>query len=105
MIALLLEDYLRELGFSEIVHAASIAQGLAQAEGGEFDFALLDVNLGGKRSDRIADILLRRGVPFAFSTGYGSGAVMDAHADVPVLTKPTQLADLSAVLSHVLPGR
>jgi hypothetical protein len=34
------------------------------------DVAVLDVNLSGQKSFPIADALVARSVPFAFSTGY-----------------------------------
>jgi DNA-binding response OmpR family regulator len=40
----------------------------------DFDVALLDVNLGGKRVDPVAEAIRARGTPIVFITGYGKTA-------------------------------
>lgn len=44
----------------------------------EIDVALLDVDLAGENIYPVADLLRRRGVPFAFHTGHGSRSEMAA---------------------------
>ena len=44
---------------------------LAQAETGRIDAAILDVNLAGRPSFPVADLLTGHGVPVIFATGYG----------------------------------
>lgn len=41
------------------------------------DAAVLDINMGdGTTSEPLADILMRKNIPFAFMTGYGSAGVL-----------------------------
>ena len=94
-----LEDMLGDLGCSVVGPAYNLADGLALAEAGDFDAALLDVNLGGQRSDQIADRLRQRGIPFGFITGYGAGAIGDSSQ--PVLSKPCSAASLAALLGEL----
>lgn len=100
--ALMMEDYLVELGFSDVTIASSLADGVNCARDGRFDVAVLDVNLKGERSDAIAELLLRRGVPFAFATGYGNARISEEYADVPVATKPVQFAELRSIVESLL---
>jgi hypothetical protein len=50
---------------------------------GQIDAAILDVDLGGERSDPIANELWRRGVPFMFATTYNRRAIVPRFADRP----------------------
>ena len=77
-IALLVEDMLIELGHEVVGLAMRLAQALALAENAEIDFAILHVNLDGRMSFPVAEVLEARGVPFVFATGYGSGALSSA---------------------------
>lgn len=70
MVAMLAEDMLLDLG-CDVVVAMRLDQALAQVEAGDFDLAVLDVNLGSTPSYPVADALFERCVPFLFATGYG----------------------------------
>jgi CheY-like chemotaxis protein len=100
IVAMMLEDMLEELGCELSGSAASIEEGLRLAERGGFDVALLDVNLNGRRSDPIADALLRAGTPFVYATGYGAAAV-EPGSSIPVLQKPYTMAQLRAALGTI----
>jgi CheY-like chemotaxis protein len=60
----------------------------------DFDVALLDVNLGGKRVDPVAEAIRARGTPIVFITGYGKTA-----ASGLVLEKPYDAAALERYLT------
>jgi DNA-binding LytR/AlgR family response regulator len=63
------------------------------------DAAFLDVNLAGEYCFPVADLLRRKGVPFAFLTGYSERTVIPAGLrEVPVLTKPVNAADIAGVM-------
>ena len=71
-------------------------------EKAEPDFAMLDINLNGKRSFPIADVLLSRQIPFVFLSGYGSRGIDGAYSGAKILQKPFQLGDLETALKDVL---
>ncbi len=98
LIALMLEDMLEDLGCEVALSAAAVGQALAWlAAGGEADAALLDVNLGGEAVFPVAEALAARGVPFAFTTGYGE--THDARfRDAPLLSKPIKQERLEDLL-------
>ena len=66
------------------------------------DAALIDANLAGERVDELAAVLARRGVPFAFVTGYGRDALPDAFRQAIVLSKPFSQEGLIAVVERLL---
>ena len=98
MIAMLAEDMLEMAGCTLACSASTLGEGLAAAQREDFDVAMLDVNLDGENSGPIADALAARGMPFIFTTGYGSDGVPEHHSDRPVCAKPYVLADLHAAL-------
>jgi CheY-like chemotaxis protein len=72
LVAMMLEDLLDDMGCEVAGSLASVAQAMAWIDGGgRADAALLDVNLGGETVFPVAEALTARGVPFAFTTGYG----------------------------------
>ncbi|CAO4195145.1 response regulator [Methylorubrum extorquens] len=101
MVAMLAEDMLLDLGCAVVV-AMRLDQALAQLKDGDFDLAVLDVNLGSTRSYPVADALFDRCVPFLFATGYGLEGVEQDYRVVPVMQKPYRQAQLQHLLEHLL---
>lgn len=69
------------------------------------DGAILDVNLSGVMAYPVADLLVQRGVPFVFTTGYDGGAIPSRFEHVPRCQKPYSLSDvedaiIQAIESH-----
>jgi CheY-like chemotaxis protein len=105
MIRMLLEDMLSDLGYTVAAAAGRIHEAVPLARDGEFDVAILDINLNGEAVYPVADILMDRGLPFVFSTGYGEKGLPDSYRDRPTLQKPFQLEGLDKMLALVLQGR
>jgi CheY-like chemotaxis protein len=104
IIAMMMEDMLAELGYDVAETAGQIESARRAAEGGAFDLAILDVNLGGDSTYPIAEILQSRRIPFVFSTGYDSEGVEPRYAETPRLQKPFEYEDLRAVMSRIFPA-
>lgn len=102
LVLMTIETVLEGFGCSAISAAASVADGLALLAEHTFDAALLDINLGGEKSYPVADALARRGIPFAFSTGYRDHGDRLDFTDRPVLRKPYTISDLETVLKQLL---
>jgi CheY-like chemotaxis protein len=98
LVAMLLEDALQALGCAVVGPAGNVARALALLEKEDVDLALLDVNLGGKRSYPVAEALAARGIPFVFVTGYGASGVDRRFAAAPVLQKPFDGCQLAQAL-------
>ena len=70
LIALRLEDTLRQFGCRTVGPAFTLEGGLSIAKTVTVDAALLDLDLGGKSVLPLVEELKRRGVPIAFVTAY-----------------------------------
>ena len=87
-VALLLEDMLEELGWEIAASVARVPRAMDAVRAQSFDLAILDVNVAGETSFDLARILLGRGTPLVFSTGYGASGLPADLASCPVLSKP-----------------
>ncbi len=102
LVVMALEDMLMDLGCSSISLAANVQQALDLIDDQTFDLATLDLNLDGRQSYAVAKALADRGVPFAFSTGYGKQGIGNGYGGRPVLDKPFSNAQLVATLTALL---
>jgi CheY-like chemotaxis protein len=97
LISMMLEEMLEDFGCSPVGPCADIASALASCEAGDFDVALVDMNLGGVAATPILEALDRSGIPYALSTG----AEAQGTSDVPRLQKPFNLGDLERTLQEL----
>ena len=116
-VALLLEDdyilaremaqTLEKLGAVQVDTAPTVARALECLARTAYDFALLDANVRGQFSGKVAELLHAQGVPFAFATGYGSrDQALQNMPCVAVMSKPvtTQQVRAALQLAHVIPS-
>src|SRR3569623_2571624 len=103
LIRMLLEDMLDDLGYKVATAVGSLAEAREAAASGDFQAAILDVNVDGEQIFPVADILAGRGLPFVFVTGYGEGSLPDTNRSNTTLQKPFQADRLKAVLAGLLP--
>jgi CheY-like chemotaxis protein len=90
MIRMLLQDMLSDLGHTLAGEAGRIEEAMALAKQCEFDVAILDVNLNGQPISPVVEILVERGLPFVFATGYSQRGVPEPYRHTPTLQKPFQ---------------
>jgi CheY-like chemotaxis protein len=102
LIAMLIEDALRDLDCTTMTVASTFDDALSKASTLDFDIAILDVNLNGAPAYPIAETLMRRRIPFMFSTGYGAAGIPEAFRGVPVLAKPFKEGDVARALKTAL---
>ena len=102
LIVLMIEGILEDHGCRSVTSAATVTKAISFIESQSFDAAMLDMNLGGEDSSRVADALSKRGVPFMYSTGNDIRDVAEGTGDYPVLHKPYQESDLIAALTKLL---
>ncbi|WP_158672179.1 response regulator, partial [Bradyrhizobium guangdongense] len=72
MIRMMVADMLEELGYKVAAEAGDITEAMRLAQSTQFDLAILDVNVNGKVISPVADVIMAKGCPFIFATGYGS---------------------------------
>lgn len=105
LLALQLDDLLCALGHEVVCQATRIDPAMELARESDIDFAILDINVAGKKSFPVADTLRQRGIPFAFATGYGAEGLIDGYRDIPALRKPYSQDDLERTITQVFCGR
>ena len=102
LIALMLEDMVEGMGCAVTGLAPRVALGVAMAETGQFDVAILDVNVAGENVEPVAERLAARGIPFIFATGYGEAGVPLRYRDRPVVAKPFRSEQLEAAIQKAV---
>ena len=94
LVAVALEDDLREAGAGIVGPFSDLPAALAGVERQAFDLAVLDINLGGTMVYPLADALLKRQVPFLFLSGYIAGDLPLRFATQCRVSKPYDPARL-----------
>jgi len=101
-IALMIEEMLTDLGYEVAGLAMRLPQAMESAGMDGIDVAILDINLDGRPSYPVAELLEKRGVPVIFASGYGSAGLDPAYRDNITLTKPFMAADLQQAIDQAL---
>ena len=94
MIRMMVADMVEELGHAVAAEAGDVGRAAELAQAGLFDLAILDVNLNGKMSFPVADIIMKRGIPLIFASGYALENIPSAFVAAPKLQKPFQIDSL-----------
>jgi DNA-binding response OmpR family regulator len=107
LIALDSQDTLLEAGATFVHIATTLSDAMLRlADVNAYDAAVVDIDLGNAQAFPIADLLLRQGIPFLFSTGHARSDVISArYSHIPVLTKPTLPQAMIAGLAMILMNR
>ena len=100
MIRMLLEGMLTDIGHSVVAEAGRIEEALTLAKEAEVDIAVLDVNLHGKPITPVVEVLVARGLPFVFASGFGQQGVPEPYRDSPTLQKPFQSEALAKAIEQ-----
>lgn len=74
---------------------------LQLAANADIDIAILDVNLDGHMSFAVTEVLLARGVPYIFATGYGSAGIDPNFANDRVVQQPFLSRELQDAITAV----
>jgi len=93
---------LRELGCVPVGPAATLAEALRMATSETaVDAAVLDINIGGRPSWTVADVLAERGIPFVFASGYAASDEV-VRRNATVLQKPFTREALARALDCLI---
>jgi DNA-binding response OmpR family regulator len=101
-IAIALEEMLSEQGLVIAGVAGALDDALLLAASASLDIALLDVNLGDRKIDPVAEALRARGKPFIFTTGCGRAGLPEAFLDRPIVEKPFYIEEILETLQSAL---
>jgi len=89
LILVALEILFEQHGIAIVGQASTVAEAHALAETGNFDIAILDINLHDEMVFPVADLLHQRGIPTLFTTGYALSEMVPARfAHLPIVRKP-----------------
>jgi CheY-like chemotaxis protein len=103
LIALELEDTLRDAGYAVVGPAASVPAALGcLADHRLLSGAILDINLGAEDVFSVADALSASQIPFLFLTGHSNAVLPSRHRRRPVVRKPYLGAALLATLASTI---
>lgn len=104
LIALDAEEMLRELGAATVTVVSTFEDAEKAIGDSTFDLALLDVNLNGRKSFPLADLLAKKNTPVVFGTGYNLMArqMEGFKAGGVCVTKPYSATSLQKGLITVL---
>lgn len=100
LIAMLLSDWLSQLGCGTVGPVRSVATALEVIERSSIDAALLDVAIGEENCFSVAAELRRRGIPFAFASGTSSEQIGSDFCDAPFLAKPFEFEAVRSVVNQ-----
>src|SRR6185436_17874671 len=101
LIALDGEGMLNSLGVKHVQVVNTLQAAAELAEKGDVDVAVLELNINGEMSWRIADMLHRRGIPIVFASGYELRDRIDTELGV-FLKKPYTPESLKEALEAAL---
>ena len=102
LIAVMLEDDLRGNGYDVVGPFTRMREAREAAASEAFELAVLDINMNGEMAYPIADVLVARGIPFIFLSGYGNATLPEQLKGVPCLPKPCDPVQLLAEIRRVL---
>ena len=105
IIAMMLRDWLTELGCEPVGPARSVADAIALIDGAHLDGAILDVSLGNQDCSPVAEMLRKEGVPFVLASGHAMNGLPPSLGAVLTLAKPYDFASMRSVVTKMLNGR
>ena len=101
-IRMMLVQMVEELGHKVVAEASSVDVGQSLAKTGEYGLAILDINLQGFNVWPVAEVVMDRGLPFFFLSGYSPEVLPDGFNGTPLLNKPCTLKMLKRIIDFVL---
>ena len=102
LIAMMLEDFIMSLGHDVSGSCDSVESALEEVEEGDFDLAILDVNLKGRAVWPVASALRAKGTPFVLASGGHVDPPPAEFLDVPMIEKPYTIDRVSPVIAAAL---
>lgn len=103
---LLAEDLQAELSDAEAVvlgPVGTLEEALDLVRSAErIDGAILDINLGGEAAYPVADLLIQRGVPLVFTSGYGGTSFPSRFAAIARCEKPISISLITQAIGRAI---
>ncbi|TWI01743.1 response regulator receiver domain-containing protein [Luteimonas cucumeris] len=101
-LAMMLEEIMADAGY-DVISAGKLERAMKLARDMPLDAAILDINLGdGITAYPLADLLERRGVPYAFASGYSECDIPQPYRSHLTVHKPYAPQDILAAIGSLL---
>jgi CheY-like chemotaxis protein len=104
LILLELRKMLLELGWKAVYSAGDLDEAQRLASKATFDLGILDMNLKGRSSSTVAEILRTRQIPVIVASGYSQDIIHASCPGVVFLQKPYIAADLQRAIIRAMPN-
>ena len=101
IIAMMVASVVRSLGFKLVGPAARLDHALALVAEGEFDCAILDINIRGGDTYPVSNLLIERDCPFVMASGYSNVRIPPHLLGRTRLTKPYSINALEGELMRL----
>lgn len=99
LLAMALQGELQELGAVVLGPVGNLDDALALIRSEpSINGAVLDINLSGRKAFPAADLLMERGIPFVFTTGYDDSVIPAHFGNAPKLQKPFDISKIVQAL-------
>ena len=105
MLAQDLALFLEQQGVTVVGPVGTVQAALGLATRETLDAAILDVNLHNQPVYPVADVLIERGVPIVFATGYDELLMQRPYLNLPRCSKPLDKEALLQVLLREIAAR
>lgn len=102
MLAMGIVSLLQDIGYDPVGPVGRVVTALPMAIREPLDAALLDFDLAGESVEPIAEVLGRRGIPFALLSAYDRGDLPPALRGCPYIRKPFGDAEIEAAVGELL---
>jgi DNA-binding response OmpR family regulator len=102
MIAGWIESILSAAGWSVVGPVATLERALEAIDRGRLDAALLDVRVNGHDAYAVADVLMGRGIPFIFVSGFTRKQMPPGYRNCAYIAKPFTPDAILALLEEVV---
>lgn len=100
LVASLIQEIFAAAGCIVSEPIPQLVQAQDAARRGDYDAAVLDINLNGEAAYPVADILSYRNIPYLFLTGYSAQHIK--YCERPKLGKPFKSAQLLDAVSNLV---
>ncbi len=101
LIAMLVEEWLVDMGHEPVGPAHSLAEATALLET-PMDGAIVDLTLGSESGRPIAEALAAKGKPFVYATGQAEGQIGDVPRASGLLLKPYTFENFEVAVREML---
>jgi CheY-like chemotaxis protein len=102
LIASIIEQLLTAAGCIVSEPIPRLLAALQAAKRGNYDAAVLDINLNGERAYPVGDTLSDRNIPYLLLSGYSAQQLPTKYTQRPTLGKPFKSAQLLHALSNLV---